>query len=253
MKYPKHTKIVPVTYAGGTGGKFLTYLLNSAKISNYGPMKLSKHGNAHAIYDNDVVNMHTLPYTIEVPTNDQISELLNYINNDEMPIYCSCHILGIDELVKNFDKVIQICYDEEDIPDIAYAYTAKIGLDENNDDEINYLSNLVKSCARSNLKIITKFTYRYDLEPALLNVTWKELYQDDIDSLITKLSNFSNLSKDNFKKDQIIEWRILTHTGIEKVKALLGDSRKKIIIWKKEGNINYRMYLDSIAKYNIGY
>lgn len=248
----KNTKIVPVTYAGGTGGKFLTYLFNSAKITNYGTMKLSKHGNAHAIYDNDVVNMHTLPYTIEVPTNEQISELLNYVNNDEMPIYCSCHILGIDELVKTFDKVIQICYDEEDLPDIAYAYTAKIGLDENNHDEINYLADLVKSCAISNLKIITKFRHRYDLEPALLNVTWKELYQDDIDSLITKLSNFSNLPKDKFKKEQILEWRKLTQSGIEKVKLLLGDMRKKIIIWKVEGNTNYRIYLDSLAKYNTG-
>jgi peptidyl-prolyl cis-trans isomerase SurA len=105
--------------------------------------------------------------------------------------------LGIDELVKNFDKVIQICYDEEDIPDIAYAYTAKIGLDENNNDDLNYLSNLVKACATSNLKIITKFKYRHDLEPALLNITWKELYQDNVDSLITKLSNFSNLPKDS--------------------------------------------------------
>lgn len=248
----KNTKIIPVTYAGGSGGKFLAYLLNSAKIPNYKPAHLSKHGNAHAIYDNDIINMHTLPYTIEVLVNEQISELLNYVNNDEMPIFCCCHILDIDELVNNFDKVIQICYDEEDLPNIAYAYTAKIGLDENNDDDINYLSNLVKSCAMSNFKIIEKFRHRYDLEPALLNVTWKELYQDDIDILITKLSNFANLPGDNFNKDQIIEWRIRTNDGIKKVKSLLGDNKKKIIIWKVEGNMNYRIHLDSLAKYNTG-
>ena len=69
----KQTKIIPVTYAMGTGGKFLAYLLNSAKIPNYKPSHLSKYGNAHAIYDNDVINMHTLPYTIEVLANEQIS------------------------------------------------------------------------------------------------------------------------------------------------------------------------------------
>jgi hypothetical protein len=202
--------------------------------------------------DNDVINMHTLPYTIEVLANEQISELLNYVNNDEMPIFCCCHILDIDELVKNFEKVIQISYDKEDIPDIAYAYTAKIGIDDNNNQEINNLSNLVKSCAMSNFKIITKFVYRCDLEPALLNITWKELYQNDIDSLITKLSNFASLPRDNFNKDQIIEWRTRTNDGIEKVKSLLGDSRKKIIIWKRDGNVNYRIPLDLIAKYNTG-
>ena len=234
----KNNKIIPVTYAGGTGGKFLSYLLNSANIPNYKPAPLSKHGNAHAIYDNDVINMYTLPYTIEVPANEQISELLNYVNNDVIPIFCCCHILGIDELVKNFEKVIQISYDEKDIPDIAYAYTAKIGIDENNNQEIDNLSNLVKLCAISNFKIIAKFTYRSDLEPALLTVTWKELYQGDVDNLIAKLSNFANLSKDNFKKDQIIEWRTLTNDGIEKVKSLFGDNKKEMIIWKREDNMN---------------
>ena len=248
----KNTKIIPVTYAGGTGGKFLAYLLNSAKIPNYKPAPLSKHGNAHAIYDNDVINMHTLPYTIEVTVTDQISELITYDNQSEVPIFCSCHILGIDELITTFEKVIQICYDEEDMPEISYAYTAKVGIDENNNENITDLFNLTLASASSNYKIITKFSYRHDLEPALLNVTWKELYQGDIDSLIAKLSNFSNLPKENFKKEQIVEWRTLTTNGINTVKSLLGSMRKKLIIWKVEGNVNYRIRLDSFAKYSTG-
>jgi hypothetical protein len=78
------------------------------------------------------------------------------------------------------------------------------------------------------------------------------LYKDNIDNLITKLSDFLNLSVDKFKVNEILEWRKRTYNNIEHIKTLLGDDIKKIIVWKKEGNTTYRNRLLSLTKYNKG-
>ncbi len=78
------------------------------------------------------------------------------------------------------------------------------------------------------------------------------MYKDNIDNLITKLSDFLNLSVDKFKVNEILEWRKRTYNNIEHIKTLLGDDIKKIIVWKKEGNTTYRNRLLSLTKYNKG-
>jgi hypothetical protein len=68
-------------------------------------------------------------------------------------------------------------------------------------------------------------TVRTDLEPNLLNLTWKDIYVNDPTILIEKLSNFSSIPYEKFKLHDLIEWRRRTKNGIEEIQTLLNVAK----------------------------
>lgn len=240
----KNKSIIPISFLPGSGGRFLNYILNSTKETT--SIDTSVVDLEH-MYKLAVAfgNIKLQSQSMLVPNQDQINDLINYAidcNSDTIE-YCGCNVLDTDILLNNFEKVIQITYEESDIPDISLLFVF-----EYLPDNIKLSTN---ATANDNMNYITNFTTDID-NSSLLRVTWKELYKDNIDNLITKLSDFLNLSVDKFKVNEILEWRKRTYNNIEHIKTLLGDDIKKIIVWKKEGNTTYRNRLLSLTKYNKG-
>lgn len=239
----KNNSIIPVSFVPGSGGRFLSYILNSTNANTI----LASNIDLELMYGLVVAfgNMKLQSQSMLIPAQDQLNDLLNYAidYNFDTIEYCSCHVLDSSMLLNKFEKVIQISYEPSDILDISFSFIA-----ENIPDDIKMI---VSATANNNMTYIGNFETKID-NPSLLYVSWKELYKENIDSLITKLSNFSNMPIDKFKVNEIIEWRKRTSDNIEKVKALLGDDIKKIVVWKKEGNTTYRNKLLALTKYNTG-
>lgn len=240
----KHKSIIPISFVPGSGGRFLNYILNSTKDTT--SIDTSEVDLEH-MYKLVVAfgNMKLQSQSMLVAEQDQINDLINYAidYNFDTIEYCGCNVLDADMLLNNFEKVIQITYEESDIPDISLSFVFEYLPDD--------VISVTSATANNSMNYITNFTTDID-ETSLLRVTWKELYKDNIDNLITKLSDFLNLSTDTFKVDEIIEWRKQTYNNIEHIKTLLGDDIKKIIVWKQEGNRHYRNKLLSLTKYNTG-
>ena len=52
----------------------------------------------------------------------------------------------------------------------------------------------------------------------MLNISWNELYKGEVNSLIQKLSNFTEIPVEDFLIEKLIEWRERTTVGIEELK-----------------------------------
>jgi hypothetical protein len=240
----KNNSIIPISFVPGSGGRFLNYILNSTKETT----SLDAYEIDMEHMYNLVVafgNMKLQSQSMLVSEQDQLNDLINYAidcNSDDIE-YCSCHVLDTSILLNNFEKAIQISYEESDIPDISLSFVA--------DDISDDITTVVGATANNNMNYISNFKTNID-NISLLRVTWKELYKDNVNNLITKLSNFLNVSIDKFKVNEILEWRKQTYNNIEHVKTLLGNDANKIIVWKQEGNRHYRNKLLSLTKYNTG-
>ena len=242
MTISKNSTVIPISFVPGSGGRFLNYILNSTKAT-VGSINVDLEGMYNLVVA--FGNMKVQSQSMLVPAQNQINDLLNYaIDKDVGTLeYCSCHVLDIDMLLNNFQKVIQITYEESDLADISFSF-----ISENIPEDIKAVSS---ATVNNNMTYISNFKTNND-ETSFLRVTWKELYKEDIDALITKLSNFLNIHKDLFDIDEIIKWRKQTNININRVKELLGDDIKKIVVWKKEGNTTYRNKLLSLTKYSTG-
>lgn len=240
----KNKSIIPISFVPGSGGRFLNYILTSTKQTT--SIDTSNIDLGH-MYKLAVAfgNMKLQSQSMLVSEQDQLNDLINYAidcNSDTIE-YSGCNVLDTSMLLDNFDKVIQIAYEESDIPDISFAFVS-----EDIPDDITLV---VGATANNNMNYINMFETNID-NTSLLRVTWKELYKDDVDNLITKLSNFLSISTDKFKVNEILEWRKQIYDKIDQVKTLLGDNANKIIVWKVEGNRHYRNKLSSLTKYNTG-
>lgn len=243
MKTPKHTNIIPISFVPGSGGRFLNYILNSTRSTT----TIDTNIDLEHMFKLVVAfgNMKLQSQSMLVPVQEQLNDLLNYAidSNSDITEYCGCHVLDVPILLNNFEKVIQITYEESDILDISFSFIA-----ENIPDDLRMI---VSATVNNNMKYISSFKTEGD-NPSLLRISWKELYKEDITNIVEKLNNFLNLSTDTIKVDELLEWRNETHTNIQKVKTLLGDDIKKIVVWKKEGNTTYRNKLLALTKYNTG-
>jgi len=243
MQTPKHTNVIPISFVPGSGGRFLNYILNSTRSTT----TIDTNIDLAHMFKLVVAfgNMKLQSQSMLVPVQEQLNDLLNYAIDSNVDVieYCSCHVLDVPILLNNFEKVIQITYEESDILDISFSFIA-----ENIPDDLRMI---VSATVNNNMKYISSFKTEGD-NPSLLRISWKELYKEDITNIVEKLNNFLNLSTDTIKVDELLEWRNETHTNIQKVKTLLGDDIKKIVVWKKEGNTTYRNKLLSLTKYNTG-
>lgn len=227
-----------MTFKSGTGGRFLSYLLNSSNSKDIPDIILSEHGNAHSIGMLGI-EVFTLSYDTTTTVDTQIQDILNFNNNmdnslqKEGPHYCSGHIIGVDKLLNCFEKAVLLSYDEDDILDTSYAYIAKHAIDDN---KLNFteIKKLLYGIIRVNIEDMCDFISRTDLEPNLLNVSWKELYKGDINEFVKKLSDFTQMPEDNFRVNDLIEWRNRTSNSIEKMRKLFEVEAPRLLVWEKE-------------------
>lgn len=208
-------------YMGGTGGHFLSAFIRAASTQGQSVpncFNLSNYGNAHrAIIDLGSAG------GVSVPVDVQIATILKkpMVNP---PYYPPMHLIDTDAVMQVFKRAIKITYEGFDVYEISNVYFIKWGIDEGNFKITNmdeYRAKL-SSILWMTFKNHQNFRSSDDLyEGRLLTISWKEIYKADVDDLILKLSQFTNIPKQNFPKHELEEWRRRTTKGIDLVNKIL--------------------------------
>ena len=204
--------IIPISYMSGTGGNFLCHFIVSAKRNIQDIIELSKYGNSHDHGSKDIAGP---PYGITMPDHVKIDFILNNEKSVkvEKPYYTNAHIVDVELINSAFKKSIRITYDPDDISDISAAYYGKFRVDVRKTKlSINHPANLEVTLLQS--KFNEKFKKNENM-PNVLFVSWKELFKENIDDLITKLSIFTDINAENFSKESLIHWRNKTQYCID--------------------------------------
>jgi len=199
--------IIPITYFKGSGGHLLCHLLVDAK-KNYpeNDIKniLTDYGQAHlGFFD------FKLPQLPWINTDEgKINCVLNTLPKSESnpPYFFSAHLIDLNLVNSYFKKSIRIIYDLDDAKDLATIFYYKFfNTLQNPFDSTKTIQDLILESENSQ----EFWTKEIDM-PNVLFVSWKELFKGDIESLITKLSNFTDINNANFSRTSIIYWRELT-------------------------------------------
>ena len=208
--------VIPINYFGGTGGQFLASFLYSASQKNNSNWKFSEYGNAHHS------NQHRIPIIrglIEDPTSaSNLKLLLEFATTipENITAYPQAHFADPEEVLKYFDKQIKIYFEPEQADEIIGVIILKnpegfINLDTSKNGPI-WLRR--KQLMQTYRRLCNNCP---DLEPRMLNISWNEMVYFDPDILISKLSKFTLIPKEDFNATKFLEWRTLTLSTISKV------------------------------------
>jgi hypothetical protein len=220
--------IIPVMYMGGTGGHFLSAFIRAARSYDEPLLSffnLSNNGNAHR----SRIDLGSAG-GVAVPVDVQIATILKK-NLTDPPCYPPMHLIDTDAVMQVFERAIKITYDGFDIYEIANIYFIKWGIDEGNFKITNMDEYIEK------LRMVFMITFKhhryfrpnYNYKDRLLNISWKEIYKADADDLILKLSQFTNIPKQNFPKQELEEWRRRTTKGIDLVNEILNTDNMELL------------------------
>jgi len=197
--------IVPITYMGGTGGQFLCHFIVSAKRNIKDVLvNLSEYGNAHRNNLSDISSSGK--FGILSSDVDKINYMLLKKPNFDAapPYYTAAHLVNMDLVNTNFKKSIRIIYDSDDIGQLVTVFFGKC---EGKRSFDKYLLKLFTSH-------LDQFSNKEDM-PNVLFISWKELFNGNIDTLIQNISTFTNINSDNFSKESINYWRTKTQYCID--------------------------------------
>ena len=193
---------------GGTGGQFLCHFIVSAKRNIKDRIvNLSEYGNAHFYNLSDIQSHGKLG--IRSSDLDKINYILSTKPNigAAAPYYIGSHILDIELINNTFEKSIRITYEPDDIDQINVIIFGK-----NHKRPNKVLSNAM------NLRLLKEHIEQFSKKEKMTNilfVSWKELFSENIDDLIQKISTFTEIDSDNFSKESIIYWREKTQYCID--------------------------------------
>lgn len=234
------TDLIPIIYIGGTGGSFLSFVLDSTAIGtakNFKP-KFTPNGSAHLMPRFTTM----IPMQVDLPVDYQIDAVINYQNigyDPDIPIFACFHMSIIREIMAHVERAILITYETEDIPDILSAFLAKRWIDGlyNNDgtrfdsvvdeNDIDGLAKRYKEHLRLLVDYQHKFTPCVDYNNRILNLSWKEIIDYDPMILINKLSEFTGYETDRFDTDVIYEWQCRTRDCITHMSPTMDIIRKQ--------------------------
>jgi hypothetical protein len=214
--------IIPITYMGGTGGNILTQFLIKAKNLDFSDILLSEHGNAHR--NRQEVDISTFCKMGVIWSDmDKITNIMNAtrFGNTFAPYFIPVHLVNTAIFKNYFNKIIRITYTEDDILDLAYIYFMKYHIDIYGSDEM--LPILIGDDDRDikatySYKLFLPYFKHFPSDENILYVAWEEIYKDDIDKLINRLSEFTNIPKINFNKNMISNWRQITTASLTEIK-----------------------------------
>ena len=198
---------IPINYFYGAGGKFLSSFLHSAckhKPINWIAPTIS--------FSEDPTGMisinHLVEYTRTIPENTVI--------------YPHGHYADPDLLMKYFDKQIKIYFLPEQLDEVVGMFMLKHNkippsTDLTNIEEVERYKNhkIINWSKVAVIKFARLFNACPDLEPRMLNVSWNDMIYNDIEVLISKLHQFTEIPKENFNRDEFNEWRVLTHKTLD--------------------------------------
>jgi hypothetical protein len=207
--------IIPITYQIGTGGNFLCHFLIGAKQNNHQLPTLSEYGNAHEGCLRDFAgNWANTSSTDEL--NIKIMIRQSSYTTAGKPYFAALHVFDADLINSYFKKSIRIVYDSDDINELATIFYGK-------------WVTWVRKTERSNEHIISTITNesslfcKNDNLTNILFVSWKELFKEDVEDLILKLSTFTGIDPSNFSRESIKYWREKTQYCLDTFSHLIPD------------------------------
>lgn len=207
--------IIPITFMGGTGGNFLCHFIVSAKRNIKTVLELSEHGNAH---QNCLKDTFAPPFGHDIPDNKKINFILTSPAQivTEKPYYTSAHLVDINLINANFKRSVRITYELDDIDEISVLYYGKFFVDTRDTmNVINMKSSYIKYAKMGTILQQPKFTTIENMSNVLF-VSWKELFNGNIEELINKISIFTEIDTNNFSRESLMHWRNKTQYCIDK-------------------------------------
>lgn len=203
----------------GTGGVFLTNFMNAARINLHADFAFSEnYGHAH---HTDLWKKFWIgDHFVEEDSQSLIDRILNLANvfnvKIPLPYFSAAHISDIKLVQAHFEKNIRIVYEQSDLSEIALCYIGKYEIEISNTliTEFTY-DEIFKRVER----FLELFTRTEDNNTCC--ISWKDLTKNDPNILIEKLHNLTNIPKNNFQIENLLEWRTQTFNGIEKIKESL--------------------------------
>ena len=194
--------IIPITFMSGSGGNFLCHFIVSAKRNIHDIIELSTHGNAHAF---SLKDLDTFSKGINWPDKDKIDFLLSQSPDTTIkkPYYVSCHIKDVNLIKNTFKKSIRIVYDLDDLEEITTVFYGKWAIDDSQKIRPIYKKEFYMRDIRKQHQNFNKIA---DMD-GILFISWKELFKENIEEFISKLSIFTGIDKDNFSRESLMHWR----------------------------------------------
>lgn len=208
--------IIPITYINASGGNFLCHFIASAKRNIKDIIPLSKNGNTHEFGLKDIPSPSDGILTAD---NIKINHILTQNTTGIKPYYTSAHISDGQLVHDNFKRSIRITYDLDDVEELTLVHLGKYTSDcenivlESVSTQMPFIKFRIK-------KYNEFFSKKYD---SMLFVSWKEIYHNDPEVLITKLHEFTDIPKANFSIEQLLIWRDATKKCIETVTNILKE------------------------------
>ena len=205
-------EVIPITYMSGTGGNFLCHLIVSAKRKVKTIPELSRYGNIHVACIKDIPGP---PHGINV--DDQIK--LNWLKNCPCPdhalspYYTAAHIKNPNILREYFKKSIRITFDSDDISTVSSVFLGKYFIDEMKVDVTDLSS--YKCLITNKLTSMLPFFKKDASLGTILFISWKELFNGEVDALLYKLSEFTGIDSTEFSTDALSHWRDKTRECID--------------------------------------
>ena len=195
---------IPITYTGGTGGHFVCYLLNAAVNNIHTTVKLSESGNAHDSGLGECIGGGL--YSDMIIKKSKILEWATL--NEQNKKFIAVHCTDFEFLLSTFQKMIVITYSEKNIKEIATVFANKW------EDHSQIQTSTPESHIKKYINLLELYTDKLVSSNTVLNLSWDNLFRGDIHSLISSLSEFTQIPILNFNIENLIYWRKLTNAGL---------------------------------------
>jgi hypothetical protein len=227
---------IPITYAGGTGGNFLSSWLNAASLNDQSVLNYSEYGNAHKTNINILygggMNISTgTNLTKHLSEEEKILLINDEVKNYHLRFFAT-HMANKNLLLNYFEKIIIITYKKSNIEEVSIVHTVKWAKDDDSPSVKKWVeeklktntypemySSFMKYQKVSLLRFLTDFTE--EVNENIIYVSWNNLYNEDYHVLVNKLSNQLDIPKENFNLENLFKWRELTLKGIKKFPELV--------------------------------
>ena len=204
------SEVIPIRYMVGTGGVFLASLLTAAKNNEKISMRLSPHGNCHNRSHDFFSIVHpSAGLGPNSPDHLKVSALHSiHAAVGDAPYFVHSHIKDLDLALKNFPKVITICYHPEDLDILGTLIVHKFGIDVYGRFDLETVQSrwsefLIDAMAQFNQEA-----------PGNFKVQFKDLLFSDTHILLSRLSEITGFPTENFDVDFINEWRIASLANV---------------------------------------
>lgn len=213
----KIKNIIPITYAGGSGGAFLSNFLNMAYFNDHSLPKLSHNGNAHLAK----LVKFAGPDFEHRDQEAGFRMLMGKYKYSPVVIFTASHF-DDTHVLNRFKKYIKIVIEPDDAEELALCFTGKYKID---------ILRLHRTLYKDEYETLLEMYRRIDFyqwfyektnSPSMIYLTWKELVHGPANYVIEHLSKFTNIPIENFNEKSLSHWRQVTVNGIE-------ETRKKIL------------------------